>query len=302
MLDWPTKTAFRECRWVLLAVTFLVLSGWSFDLGTPAWAYQPAGQDSKMEEGIDAAAPATKAGKVQAAEESAEAPPLEQKSFLKWLIDASGPFGACIFIESFIMVAVIIMCILQIRRQNFLPPEFLEEFEKKLNARDFQGAFETSKHDESILARLLVAGMTKLQHGPDAALKAMSELGEDENMGLEHRLSWLALIATTGPMLGLLGTVQGMVQAFEVIARTATQPKPSELAEGIMLALVTTLEGLIIAIPAMISYSLLRNHLTRLMFDVGILSEQLIGRFQTRPAAGGAAPANVPAEPRVGPS
>ena len=121
-------------------------------------------------------------------------------------------------------------------------------------------------------------------------------------MGLEHRLSWLALIATTAPMLGLLGTVQGMVQAFEVIARTATQPKPSELAEGIMLALVTTLEGLIIAIPAMVSYSLLRNQLTRLMFDVGILSEQLIGRFQTRPAAGGAPPATVPAEPRVGPS
>ncbi len=254
-----------------------------------------------MEEESDTAGTEKSAKKAAVAEEPAEAP-LEQKSFLKWLIDASGPFGGLIFLESFIMVAVIIMCILQIRRQNFLPPDFIEEFEAKLNARDYQGAYECGKRDESILARLLVVGMTKLQKGPDAAQKAMEELGSDEAMGLEHRLSWIALIATTAPMLGLLGTVQGMVQAFEVIARTATQPKPSELAEGIMLALVTTLEGLIVAIPAMISYSLLRNHLTRLMFDVGILSEQLIGRFQTRPAAaGGAAPATAPAEPRVGP-
>lgn len=226
---------------------------------------------------------------------TAEAAP-PQKTFLKWLVDASGPFGACIFVESFIMVAVVIMCLMQIRRQNLLPQSFLDEFDKRLIAQDYKSAFDLAKEDESLVARLLVAGMVKLQKGQDAALKSMSELGEDENMSMEHRLSWLALIATTGPMFGLLGTVQGMVNAFNEIASSNTTPKPSELAEGIQLALVTTLEGLTIAIPAMIAYSLLRNHLTRLMFDIGLLTEQLIGRMQPRASQGGAAPATAPAD------
>lgn len=207
-----------------------------------------------------------------------------QKNFLEWLIAASGPFGACIFVESFIMVALIIMCLLQIRRQNFLPPEFITGYEAKLSAQDYQGAFNLARSDESLLARLLAIGMSKFQRGPDAVMKAMSELGEDENMMLEHRLNYLALIATTAPMFGLLGTVQGMVQAFEEIANSNTTPKPSELAEGIQLALVTTLEGLVVAIPAMIAYSLLRNRVIRLMFDTGIMSEDLINRLPPRPA------------------
>ncbi len=207
-----------------------------------------------------------------------------QKSFLEWLIAASGPFGACIFVESFIMVALIIMCLLQIRRQNFLPPEFITGYEAKLSAQDYQGAFNLAKSDDSLLARLLAIGMSKFQRGPDAVMKAMGELGEDENMMLEHRLNYLALIATTAPMFGLLGTVQGMVQAFEEIATSNTTPKPSELAEGIQLALVTTLEGLIVAIPAMIAYSLLRNRVVRLMFDTGLMSEDLINRLPARTA------------------
>lgn len=264
---------------------------------SPAFAFQEAAVESAMPtepeppiaKPADAASPAAR---TEAADESPS-----QKSFLQWLVDASGPFGACIFVESFLMVAVIIICLLQIRRPNFMPPDFVTEFEEKLNVRDYQGAYNLAKTDESLLARLLAAGMSKFQKGPDAIVKAMTELGEDENMLLEHRLNYLALIATTAPMFGLLGTVQGMVQAFDEIANSNTTPKPSELAAGIQLALVTTLEGLIVAIPAMIAYSLLRNRLIRLMFDIGRQSEDLINRLQSRPAA----PATpVPAVPQSG--
>lgn len=98
-------------------------------------------------------------------------------------------------------------------------------------------------------------------------------------------------------MFGLLGTVQGMVQAFDEIASSSTTPKPSELAEGIQLALVTTLEGLIVAIPAMIAYSLLRNHLVRLMFDVGHLAEDLVKRIQARPVATASQPSTLGVQP-----
>ncbi|MFM9966214.1 MAG: MotA/TolQ/ExbB proton channel family protein [Planctomycetaceae bacterium] len=276
-LDRTSSERLRCRRFVLVAVLLTALLS-VIQQATPAVAFQNEPNDS-----MPVAEPAKPAKPAPANEPAAELP--QQKTFLRWLIDASGPFGACVFIESFIMVALIIMSIMQIRRTVFMPPDFLAEFEGKLTARDYQGAFNTAKEDESMLARLLVVGMAKLQKGQDEALAAMGESGEDENMALEHRLSWLALIATTAPMFGLLGTVQGMVQAFDEIASSSTTPKPSELAEGIQLALVTTLEGLIVAIPAMIAYSLLRNHLIRLMFDVGRSGEDLLKRMQARPAA-----------------
>lgn len=266
-LDRSSLKTTRSWGFILVSLTLFT---YIFDPTTPAVAFQSTPNEMMP----PADAPAAPAGDLPV-----------QKTFLQWLIDASGPFGACVFIESFIMVTLIIMCLLQLRRSMFMPPDFLAEFEGKLTAHDYQGAYNRAKEDESLLARLMVVGMTKLQRGQDEALAVMGELGEDENMALEHRLSWLALIATTAPMFGLLGTVQGMVQAFDEIATSSTTPKPSELAEGIQLALVTTLEGLIVAIPAMIAYSLLRNHLTRLMFDLGHLSEDLLKRIQARPVA-----------------
>ncbi len=120
----------------------------------------------------------------------------------------------------------------------------------------------------------------KLSSGYDQAIEAMQEVGEEENMKLEHRLSYMALIGTISPMVGLLGTVQGMIKSFNVIATSPTTPKPSELAEGISTALFTTLIGLAIAIPAIAAYNLLRNRVAQLVLEVGILSEGLMSRFQ----------------------
>ncbi len=270
-LNRPSLKTTRSLGFLLVSLS---LTACLVHFASPAFAFQNAPNEAMPVAGLPDAQPAAPAGDLPV-----------PKTFLQWLIDASGPFGACVFIESFIMVSLIIMCVLQMRRSVFMPPEFLSEFEDKLTAHEFQGAYNRAKEDESLLARLIVVGMTKLQKGQDEAISAMGELGEDENMALEHRLSWLALIATTAPMFGLLGTVQGMVQAFDEIATSSTTPKPSELAEGIQLALVTTLEGLIVAIPAMIAYSLLRNHLIRLMFDVGHLAEDLLKRIQARPVA-----------------
>lgn len=264
------RLRLKTTRFFGFLLVSLSLTAGIVHFASPAFAFQNAPNEAMPVAGQ----PAASAGDLPVT-----------KTFLQWLIDASGPFGACVFIESFIMVALIIMCLLQLRRSVFMPPEFLSEFEGKLTAHDYQGAYNRAKDDESLLARLIAVGMTKLQKGQDEAISAMGELGEDENMALEHRLSWLALIATTAPMFGLLGTVQGMVQAFDEIATSSTTPKPSELAEGIQLALVTTLEGLIVAIPAMIAYVLLRNHLIRLMFDVGHLAEDLLKRIQARPVA-----------------
>jgi biopolymer transport protein ExbB len=99
-------------------------------------------------------------------------------------------------------------------------------------------------------------------------------------------------------MFGLMGTVYGMIMSFEKIANSTTSPKPSELADGISTALFTTLEGLFVAIPAMIGYSLLKNQVAKLVLEVGIVSEGLMAKLPMAGGKkGGAAPAPAPAAP-----
>ena len=112
------------------------------------------------------------------------------------------------------------MNMMALRRQSVVPPDLVENFEAMLNEKRFQEAYELAKNDESFLGHVLAAGLAKLQEGYPQAVEAMQEVGEDENMRLEQRLSYIALIGTISPMVGLLGTVDGMVAAFQVIAST----------------------------------------------------------------------------------
>jgi biopolymer transport protein ExbB len=179
-----------------------------------------------------------------------------------------------------VFVALVVMNIMSLRRQAVVPPDLIETFEVLLNEKRYQEAYELAKNDDSFLGKVLSAGLGRLQDGYAQAVEAMQEVGEDENMRLEQRLSYIALIGTISPMVGLLGTVDGMVVAFQVIASSNTQPKPSELAQGISMALITTLVGLWLAIPAIAMFGILRNFLNRLVLEVGIHSERLMSRFQ----------------------
>jgi biopolymer transport protein ExbB len=223
------------------------------------------------------AAPADAAAAPAAADPGAPQP---SRSFLAYIARACGWFwGPAFLLASFILVALIMMNLLQVRRDVLLPTAFVEEFEQKLNAKDFQAAYEFARSDESFVARVLAAGMGRLSRGYEEAVEGMQEAGEDENMALEHRLSYVALIGTIAPMMGLMGTVQGMISSFDVIATSAVAPKPSQLADGISTALVTTLIGLMLAIPAMVFYGILKNRIQRLVLEIGMVSEGLMGRF-----------------------
>jgi len=212
----------------------------------------------------------------------AAAPTIQSRSFLSYIVRACGWFwGPSFLLLSFILVALIMMNMLQVRRDVLLPSQFVEEFEQKLNAKDFQGAYEFARSDESFVARVLAAGMGRLSRGYPEAVEGMQEAGEDENMALEHRLSYVALIGSVAPMMGLMGTVQGMIKSFDKIAMSAVSPKPSELADGISTALVTTLIGLLLAVPAMVFHTILKNRIQRLVLEIGMVSEGLMGRFAT---------------------
>jgi biopolymer transport protein ExbB len=284
----------RSWRWLALLCLVLTLTLLPSRGTSRLLAQEDEDPDAAMEE-TEPAPAADSAGKKGEAAPAAT----EDESFLSWLLNASGPFGVMIGIESFLLVGLIITNIMQLRMPIFIPPGFVEAFEQKLQAKDYQGAYELAKKDDSFLARILAGGLAKLSRGYDDAVAGMQQVAEDENMALDHKLSYISIIGTTAPMLGLLGTVQGMVQAFSVIARSTVSPKPSELAAGITLALVTTLEGLIVAIPAIIAFALFKNRQARLVLESGMVADGLMSRFASvgKRSAGAAGSPSSPAAP-----
>jgi biopolymer transport protein ExbB len=210
---------------------------------------------------------------------------VEDISYLKWALDSMGWFFGLVFVGlSFTLVALFVMNLLTARRENVIPTDLVTGFEQHLDAKQFQEAYDLARVDESFLGQVLTAGLAKASSGGySQAIEAMQEVGEEENMRLEHQLSYLALIGTLSPMIGLLGTVYGMIDSFKLIANTATgTPDPQALAQGISTALFTTLVGLALAIPALAAYNLLRNRVARLVLEVGITSEGLMSRFQKK--------------------
>lgn len=207
---------------------------------------------------------------------------LKNESLLSYYYRSLGLLYTVVFLAlSFTFVALVILNGLALRRTSMMPDALVQNFEAALNEKNYQGAYEMAKADESFLGALLSAGMSKLQSGYDAAEEAMNESGNDEAMKLEHRLSYVALIGSIAPMVGLLGTVDGMIKSFRVIEQSGTTPDPASLAGGISTALITTIVGLWLAIPAIIGFGIYKNRLARLLYDVGAVSEGLMSRFQT---------------------
>jgi biopolymer transport protein ExbB len=223
-------------------------------------------------------------------------PAIPRKTALRWLVDASGPFGLLIILLSVLLVGLLITSTMHLRRSVFIPDAFIAEIEQKLVAKDYGGAYELAKNEESFCGKVLAGGMARLSKGYDEAAAGMSEVAEDENMSIDHRLGYISLIGSVSPMLGLLGTVQGMVQAFNVIAASSSSPKPNELAEGIVLALVTTLEGLIVAIPAIVGFAMLKNAQARLVRDAISIADAVVQRITARKGST-ASPVAPPAAP-----
>jgi biopolymer transport protein ExbB len=202
-----------------------------------------------------------------------------QEHYLSWMIRSSGPIGLVLFFMSFLAVGLSIKFLLELRRDKIIPPQLVAAFDTRIKERRYQEAYDLAKNDSSYLGKVLAAGMSRISIGYAQALEAMQEVGEDESMRIEHRLSWLAILGTIGPLLGLVGTVEGIIASFRVIATSETQPKPSLLAAGISTSLFNTFEGLLVAIFATVAFMLLKNQAARIVLEVGMTTGNLMSKF-----------------------
>jgi len=265
----PARGAWRAIVQGLLVVASFATAGPSL----PAWRAAPAGV---------AVLVSAAAWSDTAAAQDEEAAEPEGENMLVFYYKALGLRYVIVFLAlSFGLVALLVMCFLQIRRKSLMPPGLSQAFEAHLENKEYQQAYELAKTDDSYLGHVLAAGMGKLQSGYGPAVEAMQEAEGEQAMKLEHKISYVSLVGALAPMFGLLGTVDGMVGAFMVIAKSATAPKPSELAIGISQALITTLIGLWLAIPAIACFAMFKNWLQKLNTDVDGEAMRLMSRFQT---------------------
>jgi len=209
----------------------------------------------------------------------AMAEPKGSQSFLRWMGEASGPIGAVILLMSFYLVAVVGWMLLEFRRSVALPEALIRDLGDRLTNKQYTEAYGRIVDHPSFLAKVLAAGVRKLPAGLAPAQKAMELANDDVTMSMEHRTTYLATIGTLGPMIGLVGTVYGMILSFRVIATAGASPQASQLAAGISTALFATLEGIALSIPAIFFHALFRNRIARLSLEVALAAEGLIEQF-----------------------
>jgi biopolymer transport protein ExbB len=184
-------------------------------------------------------------------------------------------FGPVLFGVSVALVTIIVMLAMDLRMNVAVPLAFVEEFTDTVNNLQLKKAYELCKADQSFLGRVLAAGMGRLQYGVEDAREAAFNMVESVKAGKEPLINYLATIGTLGPMLGLVGTVYGMVRAFMELS-AGGQPDTKSLAGAISHALVVTLLGIAISVPAIFFHAFFRNRLIRISLDTSNLADDLL--------------------------
>jgi len=201
---------------------------------------------------------------------------LQEPVTLWYLFRASGIIGFIITLLSLVAVALAIEYALTIRRKVLMPLGFADEVLKLLAQGQPNAALQKCQNDPSALAQILHAGMTQYEFGWDAIEKSAETAAAEQASRLYRKTEYLNMIGNIAPMIGLLGTVVGMVIAFQEMAAADGYGRAADMAEGIYLALVTTIQGLIVAIPCLAAYSLFNNRVATLISETVYVAEQVL--------------------------
>jgi biopolymer transport protein ExbB len=174
------------------------------------------------------------------------------------------------------VVALILRHMLENRSANLLPRETIRQYEEMLQNKRFREAIQQASEDRTVFGQIIHASLSEAANGFGAMERAIEEQADLLGAKRVRSIELLNVLGAVGPMLGLFGTVYGMIAAFQEIVNVGGQPDPAQLAGGISTALVTTFWGLIVGIPAVAAAALLRNKIDGLMVEAMVQAEALI--------------------------
>ncbi|MBP7829217.1 MAG: MotA/TolQ/ExbB proton channel family protein [Kiritimatiellae bacterium] len=259
--------------WMMLGIA---LVAW----GSKAWAQEPAAAPAAEAAPAGAATDNALAlsDEAKAAEEAAAAKP---KSGFWAMIVSSGGLGItlwlCLLATSIATAALTIDSFINIREKKIVPPTLVTSVREAMEQGDVMKALKICEDSPGSLANILSAGFANVKEGFDVIQDVVGVAADLEGEKLLQRVAYLNVCANLAPMLGLLGTVQGMIYAFAALATmTAGAAQQAALAMNISQALWTTAAGLCIAIPAVSFYTFFRNRATKIMLGMEGLTMDLI--------------------------
>ena len=191
-----------------------------------------------------------------------------------------GPFMYPLLLMLLFGIAVSFERLWSLTRSSINTREFFAEVQEALRQRGPEGAAEVCSNTRGPVASVLHAGLLRLDRGLVHVEKAIEEAGAIEMAFLEKGMVWLATVANIAPLLGFLGTVSGMIGAFDAIAK-AGDVEPSIVAAGISEALITTASGLVIAIPIQAFHNFFISKIDKIIIDMQESSNQFVDELIT---------------------
>ena len=214
-------------------------------------------------------------------------------TLLKFVTDG-GPIGYIIVLLSVVALAFVVIHFTQIRRSVLLPADKIRAMQEMVERGDLEGALEyaTLPANDCYYLRVVGSGLKRFLRSPFGAFEikaAMEEAGAEETAKLYRTMDVIATIGAVAPLLGLLGTVQGMIGAFDTVAAGAANSANyyEALAANISVALITTFQGLVVAIPCVSIYGYLRNRVDALAGECAAGAEEIVTLVERSARKGG---------------
>ena len=205
---------------------------------------------------------------------AAETEPVSQWRILS-IIEKGGVMMYPILFCSVLILGIGIERAYNLRRKNIINSKFLEDIRNHWDWKDTQLGLQMCNAYDNSLARILKTGLLRFGGKLDEIERAIEGSGQHEASLMNSNLRVLGAIANITPMMGLLGTVFGMIKAFNVISQSGTG-NPGLVASGISEALITTAAGMVVGIPALVLYHYFRSKVDRYVFEMEEISFQLV--------------------------
>jgi len=266
-----TTQYLRNIRWAIVIAIVVGFAGMNHQWKT-VWAQAGDGSESPSAGATtDAAGGGSSARKPV---DTGERTVLQSLRESRWV-------GAVIFLLSIGAVGLIVEHSLTIRKGILMPDELIAQLDDLIRQGQLKDAEALCQEPANVclFSNVVLAGLQRFQgseFGFAEYKAAVEESGEDQTGTLYRKTEVLGVIGAISPMLGLTGTVLGMIEAFNKIASTGGTARPHELAGGIGQALVTTLMGLLVAIPCMVAFSYFRNRIDSIVAEAGKRVEQVM--------------------------
>lgn len=289
MIGSPDRS--KRLAWMVLLLALVASSVEMLWLATPMVVAQDAEEPAAEEEPADKPAP-EKAKKV---ENAAAAEGHSQENVVLWVLRISGAIGIFIILLSCYFIQLVSRLFIDIRPIVAMPPELMDDIKQKMDKRDYKGVYQAVKEKDCLFSRYASTGLGELSAGLAEARDAMERTAEVQVVEMEKKISMLAVLGSLGPMIGLLGTLKGMIASFMVIARSDAGIKANEVAEAISEALVVTFMGVALSVPAIFFFAIFKNRVASISSTTMFAADELVRKLAGAAKAAAKAPAPAPA-------